>query len=208
MNPGFLSLILLLIALILLSSGWKDVLLRSISHKGILLFFIAWVILTRVTVTVQHVRLNGSYVLVAALAAGLWLAAKGAAPKLHVLSIGLLLGSFHFLLQELLAIDPILIIARADVDIAVLLGLIAVVLHRSVSLQLACLSFGLTAGTLYNAIFHHKTGFPTLGSPSFQDEWWSAVFVSRAAAVLTQSAAAGVKGLTQLWTDKRKGWRK
>ncbi|WP_052487116.1 YphA family membrane protein [Gordoniibacillus kamchatkensis] len=208
MNPGFLSLILLVIALILLSSGWKDVLLRSISHKGILLFFIAWVGLSKWTVTVQHFKLSGPFLLVSALAVCLWLGTEGAAAKLHALSIGLLLGSFHFLLQELFEIDPILIVSRADVDIAVLVGLITLVLQRSVSLQLACLSIGLATGTLYGVLFRHKTGIMTLGGPSFQDQWWTAVFVSRCATVLMQEAANGVKVLSQLWADKRKGWRK
>jgi hypothetical protein len=208
MNPGFLSLVLLVIALILLSSGWKDVLLRSMSHKGILLFFIAWASLARVTVTVQHVRLNGTFLLVAALAAVLWLGTQGAAPKLHALSIGLLLASFHFLLQELLDIDPVLIVSRADVDIAFLLGLVTIVLQRSVSLQLACLSLGLAAGTVYGALFQHKAAIVELGSPSFQDEWWTAVFVSRGGTVLLQGAVLWAKGLAQLWSGNRKGWRK
>jgi hypothetical protein len=208
MNPGFLSLVLLVIALILLSSGWKDVLLRSMSHKGILLFFIAWVGLTRVTFTVRHLKLNGTFLLVAALAAVLWLGTQGAAQKLHALSIGLLLGSFHFLLQELFDIDPVLIVSRADVDIAVVLGLITIALQRSVSLQLMCLSLGLAAGTVYGTVFHHKAEFAALGSPSFQDEWWTAVFVSRGGTVLLQGAVSGTKGLAQLWSDKRKGWRK
>lgn len=210
MNPGFLSLVLLVIAIILLSSGWKDLLIRSITHKGILLFFVAWIGLSRVTVNWHHMKLNMTFVLVLLLAAAVLVRTKGAAAKLHLLSIGLLLGSFHFLLQEVLERDPILIVSRSDVDIAVLLGLMTVVLQRSVGLQLACLSFGLVMGDLYYAMLHKQTvstqGY--LGAPSFQDEWWTSVFVSRGTTLLVQGTVHGGKQLLQLWSDRRKGWRK
>lgn len=210
MNPGFLSLVLLVIALILVSSGWKDLLLRSISHKGILLFFVAWIGLTRLTIHWHHVRLNMTYALVLLLAAIVLVRTKGMAAKLHLLSIGLLLGSFHFLLQEVLERDPILIVSRSDVDIAVLLGLMTVMLQRSVGLQLACLSIGLATGDLYYAMLHKQsiTAGGYLGSPTFQDEWWASVFVSRGATLLVQGTWLGSKELLQLWSDKRKGWRK
>jgi hypothetical protein len=207
MNPGFLSIVLLIIALILLTSGWMDVLLRSMPHKGILLFFMLWFGLCRVTIALPTFKLNATFVLVAALASIIWLRTRGAGAKLHMLSVGLLLGSFHFLLRELFDKDPILIIARSDLDIAVLFGLITVVLQRSVALQLACLSLGMALGELYDA-FLHRTPSAFLGSPSFQDEWWAAVFVSRLATLLLQGTIAGGKEVLHVWTDRRKGWRK
>jgi hypothetical protein len=207
MNPGFLSIVLLVIALILLTSGWKDVLLRSMSHKGILLFFMLWFGLSRVTIELPAYKLNLTFALVAALAVGVWLRTKGAGAKLHMLSVGLLLGSFHFLLRELFDKDPILIIARSDLDIAVLFGLITVVLQRSVGIQLACLSMGMALGELYDALLRREPS-AFLGSSSFQDEWWTAVFVSRLATLLLQGTVAGGREMLHLWTDRRKGWRK
>jgi hypothetical protein len=210
MNPGFLSFVLLVIAFILLSSGWKDLLLRSISHKGILLFFVAWIGLSRITVSWQHIKLNMTFALVLAVTAVVLAKTEGMAAKLHLLSVGLLLGSFHFLLQEVLERDPILIVARSDIDIAVSLGLITVALQRSVGLQLACLSLGLAMGDFYYALLHKQSAAAAgyMGSPSFRDKWWMAIFVSRGATLLVQGLLYGGKQALQLWADRRKEWRK
>ncbi|MFC0214877.1 hypothetical protein ACFFK0_20935 [Paenibacillus chartarius] len=205
MNPGILSLVLLVIALILLASGWKDVILRSISHKGILLFFVLWLGTSRITVSHDTYKLNLSFILIAGLAVTLLLRSSGVLAKLHVVSIGLLLGSFYFLLKELLSKDPVLIVSRPDVDIAVVLGLVAVLLRRSVALQLACLSMGLVLGELYGVIWAHKAGTSVLGSASFRDQWWVALFVARGGALFVQGGAAAGKGLLHLLTGRGKG---
>ncbi len=38
MNPGYLSLLLMVVTLILFASGWKDIIMRGITSKVILLF--------------------------------------------------------------------------------------------------------------------------------------------------------------------------
>lgn len=79
---------------------------------------------------------------------------QGFIHKLHLLSIGLLLGSLHFLLQQLLEMDPILIVRNSDWDIALLLALIAVVLQRNPLEQIAALSMGYLLGDMYQAGIH------------------------------------------------------
>jgi hypothetical protein len=151
-----------------------------------------------------------TFALVLAVTAVVLAKTEGMAAKLHLLSVGLLLGSFHFLLQEVLERDPILIVARSDIDIAVSLGLITVALQRSVGLQLACLSLGLAMGDFYYALLHKQSAAAAgyMGSPSFRDKWWMAIFVSRGATLLVQGLLYGGKQALQLWADRRKEWRK
>jgi hypothetical protein len=208
MNPGYLSLILLVIALILCASGWMDVLLRSITHKVILLFFIAWLGLSRVTLTFSHAKVNLTFVLVLTLSALFVRKAAGPVQKLHLLSIGLLLGSFHFLLQEMYSMDPILVVSRPELDMAVFMGLMTSVLQRSAAEQIACLSIGLVMGEVFYAFVHKQVISVYLGSPTFQDKWWVTVFVSRTVSLFVQVVYLSCKGIFETWMTRKRGWRK
>src|SRR6478736_3334615 len=64
MNAGYLSLILLCITLILFASGWKELYVRSISHKGMLLFFALWIVGSCFSVSIKQVYIQLVYMLV------------------------------------------------------------------------------------------------------------------------------------------------
>ncbi|KQX68777.1 YphA family membrane protein [Paenibacillus sp. Root444D2] len=208
MNSGYLSLILLSITLILFASGWKELYIRSISHKGMLLFFVSWIVFSRFTLTIQHVQVGLVYVWVLLISLAILYKTKGFIHKLHLLSIGLLLGSLHFLLQQLLEMDPILIVRNSEWDTALLLAVVALVLQRSAWEQIAALSIGYLLGDMYQAGIHPVDGYYRVGKATFQDQWWLSVFAARTMTIILQSAYNGCRSIIRSWMDRRGGWKK
>ncbi|OPH60894.1 hypothetical protein BC351_17025 [Paenibacillus ferrarius] len=208
MNSGYLSLILLSITMILFASGWKDLYVRSISHKGMLLFFVSWLVLSRLAITVRHVHVQLVYVEVFLISLGILYATRGFIHKLHLLSIGLLLGSLHFLLQQLLEMDPILIVRNSQWDIALLLSMVVVILQRKASDQIAALSIGYLLGDMYQAGIHPVNGYHQLGNAMFQDQWWLSVFAARTVTIVVQAAYQGCRSAIRNWMERKGGWRK
>ncbi|NQX64911.1 hypothetical protein HQN90_02110 [Paenibacillus alba] len=208
MNSGYLSLILLSITMILFASGWKDLYVRRISHKGMLLFFVSWLVLSRLAITVRHVHVQLVYVEVFLISLGILYATRGFIHKLHLLSIGLLLGSLHFLLQQLLEMDPILIVRNSQWDIALLLAMVVVILQRKASDQIAALSIGYLLGDMYQAGIHPVNGYHQLGNAMFQDQWWLSVFAARTVTIIVQAAYQGCRSAIRNWMERKGGWRK
>ncbi|WP_189014264.1 YphA family membrane protein [Paenibacillus marchantiophytorum] len=208
MNSGYLSLILLCITMILFASGWKDVYIRSISHKGMLLFFASWLVLSRVAITIGHVHVQLVYVVILLICLGILYVTQGFIHKLHLLSIGLLLGSFHFLLHQLLEMDPILIVRNSQWDVALLLALVVVILQRKASEQIAALSIGYLLGDVYQASIHPVNGLHHLGNAAFQDQWWLSVFAARTVTIILQATYQGCRNVVKSWMDRKGGWRK
>ncbi len=208
MNPGYLSLILLSITLIMLVSGWREICIRSISNKVILLFFIGWLCLSWATLHIRHVQISFTYLLVAFVSSFIVLTRRGVAHKLHLLSIGLLLGSSHFLLLEILLLNPMMIISKPEIDTAICLSLLVVVLQRNELEQIACLSIGLLLGDFYYS-YVHKSEVPVyLGAPDFQDKWWLSILLARTVTLIMQSAYLGCKGAVKMWLERKRGWKK
>lgn len=203
MNAGYLSLILLCITLILLASGWKELYVRSISHKGMLLFFVSWLIGTRITVTIQEVHIQLVYVVILTLSFSILYVTKGFIHKLHLLSIGLLIGSLHFLFQQLLEMDPILIIRNSEWQTALLLAIVTVVLQRNAWEQIAALSIGYLLGDMYQAGIHEVDGFHQLGMATFQDQWWLSVFTARTITIMIQAAYSVCRSILRSWLDRK-----
>ncbi|MEC0226972.1 YphA family membrane protein [Paenibacillus alba] len=208
MNSGYLSFILLSITMILFASGWKDLYVRRISHKGMLLFFVSWLVLSRLAITVRHVHVQLVYVEVFLISLGILYATRGFIHKLHLLSIGLLLGSLHFLLQQLLEMDPILIVRNSQWDIALLLAMVVVILQRKASDQIAALSIGYLLGDMYQAGIHPVNGYHQLGNAMFQDQWWLSVFAARTVTIIVQAAYQGCRSAIRNWMERKGGWRK
>lgn len=96
MNPGYLSLILISVILILLASGWKDILIKGATHKALMLFFISWFTSLSFTVHAGTAKINLVFAVIALWSSALAAKAGGMLYKLHLLSAGLLLGSVYF----------------------------------------------------------------------------------------------------------------
>ncbi|MBP1988910.1 YphA family membrane protein [Paenibacillus eucommiae] len=208
MNPGYLSLVLLSITLILFASGWKEIYVRSISQNRILLFFIGWILLFSFEIKLPAVQINWVFAGISVLSLGIIIQTKGLFRKLHLLSIGLLLGSFHVLAMEILAMDPMMAVVSPQLDAVLFLVCVVLLLERRLWEQIASLSLGIIIGEIYSVLAHSMHQPLYFGGASFQDGWWLSVFAARTFTLLLESLVKGFKAVCKALIAWKGGWRK
>ncbi|CAG7641375.1 hypothetical protein ACFQI7_11760 [Paenibacillus allorhizosphaerae] len=193
MNAGYLSFVLIVVSLILFASGWKDILIRGISHSRLLLFFVAWVIAFRWSMEWNGMQIYGVAPLLLFTALFVFLRSYEAFQRLHALSVGLLLGSIFFFLKETIHLMPALIVYSSSVTIALISGTMVSVALRRPAVQIAAISLGFVTGEAMYAYSHHNQTHVSLGGTSFQDLWWLTVFAARGISLVLQQTALGFK---------------
>ncbi|WP_028548686.1 hypothetical protein [Paenibacillus sp. UNC451MF] len=179
MNPGYLSLLLMVVTLILFASGWKDIVMRGITSKVILLFFISWLICMNLSVPVGGGRISLCFgVLLITILYVLW-RVHGTVYRVHLLSVGALLGSISFFMLETIHLVPKLILGSSEISMGLTIGLLVSLLTRQPAVQIASLSIGLMLAEVYHGYLHRNyLGFQ-LGFQTFQDRWWLTLFITR-----------------------------
>ncbi|TVY11594.1 hypothetical protein [Paenibacillus cremeus] len=193
MNAGYLSSVLMVISLILFASGWKNVIIRGITHQSLLLFFIFWLLCSLGSWSWNGVHYSGIVGLLL-ITSGIAIArASGAMLRLHVISVGLLLGSVSFFLKESLHLIPSIIVYSTTVTISGIIGLLAAVTLRQSALQIAAVSIGLLIGDGMFAYSHKEHVQMSMGGAAFQDLWWMTMFMTRTLSMAVLSMLEGFK---------------
>lgn len=201
MNAGYLSLLLVVVSLILFASGWKDIILRGITPTSLLLFFVSWILASRVSFAWGPVTVNGAIGVLILTGVVTVLRTKGMMLKLHVFSVALLMGSVYFFLRETLHLMPSLIVWNVQATMALFIGIIDAVLLRSAALQLAALAAALLIGEGMYLYAHRDQGELVFGTPSLLDFWWLTAFAARGYSLGLESLLAAGKKTLQLVTD-------
>lgn len=209
MNPGYVSLIMICIAFILFMSGWKDTFLRGFSDGRVVLFFIAWCLLSRFQLQWgSHVSVNLVVLLLGVTVIRLLALQPSPLHKLHLISSGLFLGSLYYLFGHLSQADPAFLPFHSPQSLAVLLGLLAVVMARKTEEQLASITVGLLIGHLLDLTVHRRQISVHFAGFSFQDQWWTAVSAARITSVVLKTSLGWGLQTVKSWNDRWKGWRK
>lgn len=209
MNPGYLSYLLISIVLILLASGWKDILLRGISHKTILLFFILWLPASFLRFRFYGQSMQGVLPLLAVTAAAGTLALGKLRLQLHVWTSGILLGMFDLILLEMSDWLPVFTFLLPAADSALVLAFIAMLLGRAPLWQLTALTGALLIGETFHRFLHATSGTKAVwGGPGFQDRWWLVVCLTRGLTVTFEYGWRTVSGMVKGLYGRRKEWRK
>jgi hypothetical protein len=121
---------------------------------------------------------------------------------------GLLLSSVNVLLMEFFTIDPLFVITRTELDTAIWLSVLCLLMRRKPLEQIASLSIALVIGDALFQSFHRESQPIFLGSPAFQDKWWLSIVSVRVASAAVLYALAGVrKAAERLRLPRRGGWR-
>jgi hypothetical protein len=189
MNPGYLSIVLLVVSLILFASGWTDFLMRGITSKVILLFFISWLVTMEGQITLEHAHI-GLWIAVPALASiAIVVRSSGIMHRLHIVSAGLLLGSVTFFLLETIHLIPSLLLGSVELTMALLSGLLISALIKLPAVQLAVVTIGLLLGEAYFRFVHKDLIGFQLGTADLQDRWWLTLYVTRLVSLLLASIA-------------------
>jgi hypothetical protein len=187
MNPGYLSLILISVTMILLASGWKDILLPGIPRVGILVFFIGWLLAALFSVELGRVemQLTLPYLLLCGTVATR--SQKTPLLRVHVWVCGLLLGTFDCLLRELGGWGAVAPQGHGWLNGAVVLAVITLLLGRGALWQWTALCIGLVISEALFVWFHRDTaGFA--GGAAFADHWWLLLSLTRGLSVLLEAA--------------------
>lgn len=205
MNPGFMSWILIVVSLILLASGWKNSVLRSISDRSIVLFFAAWCLLSRF-----HFNWGGAeiypiaFLLLMNIVLSLW-RRQTIISAIHFVSFGLFLASIYYLLKHLGDLDPFFLPFQTSLGTSAAVALMAAMLVRRANDQIGCISFALLLGwVLYGTVHREQAGF-RIGDFTDQDEWWLAVVMARGVSVAAESAAAIARAISKRMSDRWRG---
>lgn len=195
MNPGYLTLLLIIISFILVVSGWKEVFLSRVPLKEILLFFMLWVISSQFSIQWNHVKLNGIILLLGVFSGWLLLRFRSRFICFRLLTVSMLLASLHFLLIEFFKLSPVFVLFRTELDAAFWMSMICVFMLRNPLYQFVSLSIGLVLGDAYSLYYSHQEMPLHLGSLAFQDQWWFAILTVRLASVLWKLVETAYKRL-------------
>lgn len=207
MNPGYMSLLLLSITFILCASGWKDVILRGISHKYIHLFFVLWFIGLWIYIPLfPRTDFNGAYIVLALYAFGTFASVRSGQSLVYGFSAILLLGAFYALFSQLHHLPQLLTLHHVQYDHAILCGFAAALLFRKPGEQVAAITLALMLGDGLMQWLAPSTPNETLvfGSPAFYDLWWLTVTVSRILSVAAERTVAGCRTIIEAVWARRK----
>jgi hypothetical protein len=206
MNPGYLSYVLVCILFILLASGWKDILFHGISRTSILLFFVGWIPLSRVTAQAGgfHVRISAVFLLIAAMVCT-W-AMEGAMARVNVWCAGLLLGSFDFLMREMNGWSMLLQHFGAAINAAIVVAVLTMLLGRKPVWQFVAVTVGLLSAECVYIWIHRADSGRILGGASFSDRWWLTLCAARVLSVALENMFRVTTASFKHWMDSRKEW--
>ena len=204
MNPGYLSFVVITIFIILLASGWKEAILGEWSNKHIALFLTAWFAGRWMTFHGEHVRFNLSYAAVVFVTVAFLFSVKPFSRKIHLLAVGVLLSSFHYFLMEIFRVNPFLSPVNPDIETALWLCGLAIMITRQPGMQLFVLSFALLLGQTYFDYTHRETIPVHLGSPKFMDKWWFALISVRMGTLLLNSLIEMAGRTKRVWGNASK----
>jgi hypothetical protein len=209
LNPGFISLIVILVSTILLVSGWRQTLLPNIADAAAIAFYMSWFCLALV-----HFRWWGGIDLygIAIVLAVLIVTAIATQPSLasgvHLLAIGIFMSAVYELLDHMRGIGSLLPYSVSAFGPETIIALMTAILLRKAKEQLACVSLALLFGGIMAALLQRHVSAVPFGGLRFQDQWWVAAGSVRLFALSGEYALAtvriGSKSLLNLWRGLKK----
>ncbi|WP_281886884.1 hypothetical protein [Paenibacillus sp. YYML68] len=202
MNAGYLSLLLVVVALILVLSGWKDILLRGMTPTSLLLFFVLWIVLLPLSFEWQSIQFSGSAILWIGILSYVFVSMRGSLLRFHLISVSLLLSSVYFFLKETIHLMPTIMIWNATFTTALMVGVLAAGLLRQPGLQIAAITAALLLGESMSLYAHRDTAIVVIGHAGAQDLWWLSIFTARAVSLLLEAMGNAVRGMAKRVADR------
>ncbi|WP_040951211.1 hypothetical protein [Gorillibacterium massiliense] len=178
MNSGYLGYLIMAVCLILLMTGWKDVFLRGIKGKSLLLFFVFWIAFSFADFPFATMKINGVVIVLILVTIGSFVMMDSGEMRYRAAAAGLMLGLVDYLLTQLVDRIPISFLTTPDLDLALLYSVLISLRFRPPILQVSVLTIGLLFGDLLNGIAVLPE-IRTWGGPAFWDRWWVSVSVAR-----------------------------
>lgn len=200
MNAGYISFIVVSMIVLLLSTGWKEVVIGESAEDGalpakvekapfltaansvgfIMLFCIVWILGLFFTLKFHSaVWISGAYLPTIGVALfGLWRSGS-LYNAMHIGSTAMLCGAVDVFYKQLLRLEPAMMLYSPVFDVSILIAGITAWMVRGILAQIASLTIGLTLGY---GLFIVVTEAPLpymLGSLRFFDQWWLVLLMTR-----------------------------
>lgn len=129
--------------------------------------------------------------------------------KLHIISVGALMGSLSFFMQETVQLMPASIYGNLELAMALSIGVLAVITIKHPSAQIAAISIGLLLGEGYIIYINKRHVGMELGSLRLQDRWWLTLVVTRSLSIgLMYTFLAGKHGMIRMANVIKAGVKK
>jgi hypothetical protein len=189
MNPGYMTIIVLLAMGILLGSGWKDYFFKELAYKWIVFFVVAWIIGSFMKISIYiygwDIQFNGAFIFLLLFSMYLLILLKSAVERLNLITISLMLCILDFTFREA---------SELPMEyIAICLAIAVVGLQNSLDKQLACLLLGYLCSNVLSLYVHQNTRSLLLADQSYQDLWWLTLLLTRIFAVLYENVVLGFR---------------
>jgi hypothetical protein len=189
MNPGYMTLIVLLAVGILLGSGWKDYFFKELTYKWIVFFVAAWIIGSYMKLSIYvfglDIQFNGAFIFLLLFSMYLLIRLKSALERLNLITISLMLCILDFTFREA---------SELPMEyIAICLAIAVVGLQKRLDKQLACLLLGFLCSNVLSLWVHQNTRSLRLADQSYQDLWWLTLLLTRIFAVLFENVVLGFR---------------
>lgn len=202
MNDGILTGIVMLIGLVLLASGWKDVLLPEVRTRTLAAVAACAAVFAPLHLTVEGIRMGGPGIF--ALLLALWALAGGQdgwGGCVRMAVPALLIACLVYLLRLYLTLEPMWAIWGGRLDPALAAALLSVGWAGKPALvQVGALSGALAVSDLAAAV--HTGAGASFGGAAFADAWLAAVCVSRVGCALALRAAGVCRKLRTRWNKR------
>ncbi len=204
MNPGYVSSIMMIITLILCSSGWKSTLARGLSHRTILLFFMLWMAGSILSFSIHSVTIYGVFVVVFGVFVVSFVQISNRFIQIHVLLVGGLLGALYFLLNEMLVIEPMFRLYWPFLHLPLSLSIILILLYHQPLLQAAACSLAVMFGHGLTVWHNAASSSIVLGDKLFQDHWWLMMLSVRVGSEVLIVCRRACVHCIQAWNQRRR----
>ncbi|WP_230191172.1 hypothetical protein [Paenibacillus sp. CECT 9249] len=193
LNPGIISLLLLLIAAILTASGWNRLVAgNAFSEKAILLFMAGWLFLHFFTIRPgAGVSVNLGAALIAAAIPVMYMRMRSAYRRVYVSLVAILIAMLYGLFSHLHALDPVLIWVSPEWDPVIVIGLCIFMAVHTFEEQVATVSIGLLGGDLLLQALNGGLHAIQIGTPGWHDTWWLTLLAVRVPAWTAEKVLEG-----------------
>ncbi|MDB5053796.1 MAG: hypothetical protein JWM44_1846 [Bacilli bacterium] len=195
MNPGYLTIFVVCTTVILLASGWKDVLLGEISRKAIFIFLSGWLFFSMFTVPfslhMMRIQLNLTFLFLFVYCLVYLASLHHVVARMQMLLVALIICLIDFILQQAATLP-----LGTNV---LLLSLVTICLQKGPKKQIFSLLLGLLCGNVLSIVTLHRTQPILLANQRLQDMWWLALLMTRALSILFKYILSSCKKAYMEW---------
>jgi len=208
LNAGTIALLVYLIVMILLCSGWREIFISSLTYRSCMLFMILFPITSLFTIPMHStMSLNAGVVVLVVTAVYCFDKLKPWYRKIYVLTVTLLIGVVYALFGHFVMMDPIFIWVSSRWDPVIVSVACVLLAVQTIEEQLIIITVGFLLG---DAIMQGMTGGVgiTLGSAAWYDVWWISIITARLCAWCLESVMQLGKNTAGFFYERLKSWKK